>query len=329
MDEPSTEYKPNWKNYSTLDTHQSRERILHRDKGRFQIDRPGLVLRCCLGQFKDCVTTLLDASWCWIIFVFCTVYVVSWTVFAAFWFALESGNGRCVSDDPSFQNMFLFSIETQVTIGYGGKFVSSDCYLGIPLLMLQCLVGLILDSLLLGLVFAKVTHPGRRGKSILFSDNAVIHDEEDGKGRVLEFRIYNLRQSQLVEAHVRLYLYRYRKNTNGEDDLHCYDLDVGFRTGRDRVFFITPVTVRHYINESSPLHDLSSESIRDQDLEIVVVLEAIIEATGLTTQVLWSYTGGEILADHRFLPMVSRRLVTQKWVIDSRKINDTVRVQIV
>ena len=299
--------------------------MIHRDNGRSQFKHLGVPRRGRLGKLKDGFTTLLDARWIWVLLFFCVAYMLSWIVFAVVWLVVEqienAFNVTCVEDSESFRAMLLFSIETQVTIGYGGKYVQSDCIIGILLLMVQCLIGLFLDSFLLGLVFAKLTRPRQRRKTILFSDIAVIH-EEDGE-RVLQLRIADLRRSQLVEAHVRLALYWYRKNSDGDYSLDCYDLDVGYDTGRDRVFFMTPVVVTHRINESSPLHELSTDSLLDQDLEIVVVLEAIVESTGLTVQALWSYTEREILADHRFLPMVCRQAVSQEWAIDFRKINHT------
>lgn len=301
-------------------------RMVHRDNGRSQIRHLGVPRRGRLGKLKDGFTTLLDARWIWVLLFFCLAYMMSWIVFAVVWLVVEEGNKAffnltCVAESDGFRAMLLFSIETQVTIGYGGKYVQSDCVVGILLLMVQCLIGLFLDSFLLGLVFAKLTRPRQRRKTILFSDIAVIH-QANGE-RVMQLRIIDLRRSQLVEAHVRLSLYWYRKKSDGEYGLDCYDLDVGYDTGQDRVFFMTPVVVTHRIDESSPLYEISNDKLLDQDLEIVVVLEAIVESTGLTVQALWSYTEREILTNHRFLPMVCRQPVSREWAIDLKKINHT------
>ena len=309
----------------------SPKRMIQRSDGRSIIKHPGVTRISCYGKIKDAYHTLLDSPWYKILAFCCVVYTVSWVIFAALWLAVEKGtiryfNVTCIGEGESFRATLLFSIETQVTIGYGRKAVADDCHAGIVLLMMQSLIGLFLDSFLLGLLFAKIVRPRQRRKSIMFSDNAVIHDGVDGE-RVLEFRIHNLRRSQLVEAHVRLYLYWYIGHGDKERDLHCYDLDVGYTTGRDRLLLIAPVIVTHYIDKFSPLCDLDNDSILDQDLEVVVVLEAIVESTGLTAQALWSYTGREILIDHMFVPMVSRRGVMQEWVIDIGKINKTVAIQ--
>ena len=60
---------------------------------------------------------------------------------------------------------------------------------------------------MLGLIFAKITRPRHRRRTIVFSKQAVVY-EEDGT-QYFELRIADLRQSQMVEAHVRLQLYWY------------------------------------------------------------------------------------------------------------------------
>ena len=314
---------------STLALPKRAKRMVNRDDGLSQIKHPGVSRRGCLGKIKDGVTTLMDARWYFVLLLFCALYIISWNVFAVAWFAVEKMNNvafnqTCVENGGTLPAILLFSIETQVTIGYGFKFVRTECVIGIPLLMIQCLAGLYLDSCVLGLVFAKLTRPRQRRKTIVFSDIAVIREVNGEK--VLEFRVINLRRSQLVEAHVRLCLYWYEENQAGEQVLECYNLDVGYDTGKDRVLLMTPVIVIHCINESSPLYRLDSESILDQDLEIVVVLEAIVESTGLTVQALWSYTEREILFGHAFVPIIYRQPVTSEWVINCKKINNTISV---
>lgn len=66
---------------------------------------------------------------------------------------------------------------------------------------------------------------------------------------------------------------------------------------------------------------MTQTELNNQDLEIVVILEGIVESTGLTAQALWSYTNEEIIMDRRFVSMVSRR--QGKWEIDFANVNTT------
>ena len=53
-----------------------------------------------------------------------------------------------------FTSAFYFSVETQQTIGYGGRQVTTKCVIAGFILQLQSLAGNLIDCILLGLIFA-------------------------------------------------------------------------------------------------------------------------------------------------------------------------------
>ena len=57
--------------------------------------------------------------------------------------------------------------------GYGGR-VPLPCTLSALILILQCLTQLVLEAVCVGLVFARLSHPKARGRSIFISESAVI-----------------------------------------------------------------------------------------------------------------------------------------------------------
>ena len=121
----------------------------------------------------------------------------------------------------------------------------------------------------------------------------------DGK-LCLMWRVGNLRKSHLVEAHVRAQLLKSRITSEGEYiPLDQIDINVGFDSGIDRIFLVSPITIVHEIDEDSPLYDLSKQDIDNADFEIVVILEGMVEATAMTTQCRSSYLANEILWGHR------------------------------
>ncbi|MEE6516066.1 hypothetical protein FKM82_025271, partial [Ascaphus truei] len=83
------------------------------------------------------------------------------------------------------------------------------------------------------------------------------------------------------------------------------ELDVGFGTGADQLFLVSPLTICHEIDPRSPFFELSQKSLRSEQFEIVVILEGIVETTGMTCQARTSYTEDEVLWGHRFLPVMS------------------------
>lgn len=58
------------------------------------------------------------------------------------------------------------------------------------------------------------------------------------------------------------------------------ELDVGFSTGADQLFLVSPLTICHVIDTKSPFYDLSLRSMQTEQFEIVVILEGIVETTG-------------------------------------------------
>lgn len=67
------------------------------------------------------------------------------------------------------------------------------------------------------------------------------------------------------------------------------ELDVGFGTGADQLFLVSPLTICHEINNNSPFFDLSQRSLTSEQFEIVVILEGIVETTGESTIRLFYY----------------------------------------
>lgn len=86
----------------------------------------------------------------------------------------------CVYGVDTFTAAFLFSIETQVTIGYGTRAITDKCPEAILLLLIQSILGSIVDAFMVGCMFVKISQPKKRTETIVFSKNAVICTR-DGK----------------------------------------------------------------------------------------------------------------------------------------------------
>ncbi|XP_051570731.1 ATP-sensitive inward rectifier potassium channel 12-like [Myxocyprinus asiaticus] len=262
----------------------------------------------------DIFTTCVDIRWRWMFVLFSLAFVLSWLGFGfAFWLiALVHGDldrpsgddfTPCVMQVNSFVAAFLFSVETQTTIGYGFRCVTEECPLAVFMVVFQSIVGCIIDSFMIGAIMAKMARPKKRAETILFSHNAVIA-MRDGKLSLM-WRVGNLRKSHIVEAHVRAQLIKPRITEEGEYiPLDQIDINVGYDQGLDRIFLVAPLTVLHEINEESPLFGISKQDLETADFEIVVILEGMVEATAMTAQVRSSFLASEILWGHRFEPVV-------------------------
>lgn len=259
---------------------------------------------------QDIFTTILDARWKWMFTFFIVVYLFSWVLFATVWwliYQMRKVANECIIGVKNWSTAFLYSLETQQTIGYGTRAITDDCPEASLLLIIQTIVGMAIDSVLLGLVFAKLARPNKRSSTIVFSENAAI-SKRDGN-YCLMFQVADLRKRQLPESHVRAYLYRSVKTIEGRvipfyheslqvgHDHRKYDPDVT----PDRLFLLFPVTVIHIIDEKSPFYEIGPDELMNSDWEVVVILEGIVEATGCTVQARTSYLADEIIWGHDFI----------------------------
>ncbi|KAM8927433.1 G protein-activated inward rectifier potassium channel 4 [Pelodytes ibericus] len=281
--------------------------------------------------FNDLFTTLVDLKWHFSLFIFTLVYTVTWLFFGLIWWLISYIRGDlehigdkswvpCVENLNGFVSAFLFSIETETTIGYGYRVITEKCPEGIVLLLIQAILGSIVNALMVGCMFVKISQPKKRAETLMFSNNSVI-SLRDGK-LCLMFRVGDLRSSHIVEASIRAKLIKSKQTKEGEFiPLNQTDINVGFDTGDDRLFLVSPLIISHEINEKSPFWEMSRSQLEVEDFEIVVILEGMVEATGMTCQARCSYVASEVLWGHRFTPVLS--LEKGFYEVDYTSFHDT------
>ncbi|XP_045497047.1 inward rectifier potassium channel 2 isoform X2 [Colias croceus] len=287
---------------------------------------------------QDIFTTLVDAQWRWTLLVFALSFILSWLLFALIWWLIIFTHGDlnpptnsseplvpCLNNVNSFTGCFLFSVETQHTIGYGSRTTNEECPEAIFVMCLQSIVGVFIQAFMVGLIFAKLARAKKRNTTLLFSRNAVIC-LRDGEFCLL-FRVGDIRKSHILEAHVRAQIIKKKITREGELlPFYQQELKVGADGEEDRLMFIWPMTIVHKINEKSPLYNLSASDMLRERFEIVVMLEGVIESTGMTTQARSSFLPSEILWGHRFETMVSFRKDTGEYEVDYTRFNNTYEV---
>ena len=97
------------------------------------------------------------------------------------------------------------------------------------------------------------------------------------------------------------------------------EMDVGADGSDDRLMFIWPTTIVHKIDKHSPLYQLTAQEMLKERFEIVVMLEGVVESTGMTTQARSSYLPSEILWGHRFESTVSFKRETGEYEVKKKK----------
>lgn len=287
------------------------------------------------GRFlQDVFTTLVDLKWLHTIIIFTMSFLCSWLLFGMIWWLVAFAHGDldqkddddfipCVTDIHSFASAFLFSIEVQVTIGFGGRMVTEECVSAIIILIVQNIVGLVINAIMLGCIFMKTAQAHRRAETLIFSKHAVISIRNNKLCFMV--RIGDLRKSMIISATVRMQVVRRTTTEEGEVvPLDQIDINMDNPVGTNGVFLVSPLIICHVIDKHSPLYGLSASDLQHEDIEVIVVLEGVVETTGITTQARTSYVGEEILWGQRFVPTVSEE--DGMYAVDYSKFGNTMKV---
>ncbi|KAI5620693.1 ATP-sensitive inward rectifier potassium channel 8 [Silurus asotus] len=287
------------------------------------------------GRFlQDVFTTLVDLKWRFTLVIFTMTFLCSWLLFAMAWWLVAFAHGdldlarqsdveQCVTKVKSFTSAFLFSIEVQVTIGFGNRMITEQCPIAITVLILQNIAGLIINAVMLGCIFMKTAQSHRRAETLIFSRQACIAVRNSRLCFMI--RVGDLRKSMIINAAVRLQVVRKTTTPEGEViPIHQIDIQSESAVASNSIFLLAPLIICHVIDKDSPLYDLSAMELQCSDLEIIVILEGVVETTGITTQARTSYVSEEIQWGHRFVPIVTEE--EGVYSVDYSKFGNTVKV---
>ncbi|KAM9302105.1 ATP-sensitive inward rectifier potassium channel 11 [Gastrophryne carolinensis] len=287
------------------------------------------------GRFLlDIFTTVVDLKWHYTLLIFTMSFLCTWLLFGMIWWLIAFAHGDlhaptedhvpCVTSIQSFTAAFLFSIEVQVTIGFGGRMITEECPAAILVLIVQNIVGLVINAIMLGCIFMKTAQAHRRAETLIFSKHAVIAPR-NGK-LCFMFRVGDLRKSMIISATIRMQVVRKSSSAEGEVlPLDQIDIQNENPVGTNGIFLVSPLIICHTITSQSPLYQVSPTDLtHHQDLEVIVILEGVVETTGITTQARTSYLADEILWGQRFVPIVAEE--DGVYSVDYSKFGNTVKV---
>ncbi|XP_058866314.1 ATP-sensitive inward rectifier potassium channel 1-like [Acipenser ruthenus] len=289
-----------------------------------------------MAFLSDIWTTFLDMRWRYKMTIFNVVFLGSWFIFAVFYYVIAYVHGDLLEFDPpqnhtpcvfnvfGLTSAFLFSIETQMTTGYGYRCITPECGIAVIVVVVQTIVGTFINAFICGIMVAKFARPIKRTKTITFSKTAVIGNHE---GKLCLFiRVANLRKSLLIKNYIYGKLLKTTVTPEGETIvLDQVDIDFVVDAGKENMFFICPLTIFHIIDSSSPFFDMSMDTLAQQEFELVVFLDGTMESTSTCCQVRTSYLPKEIQWGYRFAPIASKSK-QGKYSVDFSNFNKTVAV---
>lgn len=267
----------------------------------------------------DIFTTLVEIRWRVMFLIFALSYILSWLFFGIIYWviALAHGDVEGHEDDPcmyevrSFTAAFLFSLETQTTIGYGFRGMSENCMMAIVIVTIQDVISCFIDTFVIGIVVAKMASARKRAQTVGFSTCATVNLRD---GRLcLSWRVGDFRRNHLVEGTARAQIVRSTVHATGKVDVTYEDLVIQQRD----IVLVTPTTICHRIDPGSPLYKMSLGDLRKSDFELVVSFTYTDDSTGMLHQTRSSYLPADILWGHLFQEMiqVSRRHYRVDYVL--------------
>ena len=140
---------------------ERRQKRLVSKKGQVQIAQSKVENRR-RRYLTDFFNTMLDLKWRYVLLIFTASFFLSWLAFAVIWWLiiyyrgdLEPGHlphqqeendwQPCVLAMYNFASVFLFSVETQHTIGYGTRQTTERCPEAIFMQSIQSVVGVMIQ----------------------------------------------------------------------------------------------------------------------------------------------------------------------------------------
>ena len=269
-----------------------------------------LKINAAVGGWRDSYHWVLSLTWPRFALFLAGSYVVINLLFAAL-YALRPG---CIADlEPgSFPLAFFFSVETLATVGYGHNYPAS--VYGHVIVTIEIFLGMIWLAVITGLIFVRFARPTAR---IVFS-NCLLIGNFDGRLSMM-YRVANLRHTSMAEAEFRLLYSRDELVAEGDVIRRFYQLKVY----PDRmVSFPAALTIRHTVDEQSPLFGITPERLEKEDAFFIastVSLELVMAASVQSSQ---DYAVEDIRFGERFVDVYTE-LPDGRLTVDYGRLHET------
>jgi inward rectifier potassium channel len=279
--------------------------------GRLEI----LKINAAKFDLRDTYHLILTLSWPRFAAVLLVVYIFVNLIFAG----LYALGGRCIAELPpgSFAEAFFFSVETLATVGYGHMY--PDTFYGHCVTTVEIVIGMFGMAVITGVIFVRFSRATAR---ILFSKCAVI-SPFDGVP-TLTLRVANLRHIAMAEAEFRVMLSRDERTQEEDSVRRFYPLKLQF----DRMIaFPVVLTLRHVIDESSPLYGMTPEDLKRNETRLMASVVCIDTVIPAPVQSATDYSSDDILWNRRFVEIYTET-PDGRLIVDYGRIHDTEKIEV-
>lgn len=249
------------------------------------------------NPFSDLYHYFFSLSWPKFFVLIAAIYFLTNLFFGSLYFlggvdALGEGHSTALE---RFRHCVFLSIENLSSVDYSR--VGTVGMVPYMLMTIQAFLGLLTLAVITGLFYARFSRATAR---IIFSNKVVI-GKHNGKP-CLFFRIANERLNQIAEAHLSLHLTINEVSLEGEHTRKFYDL----KLERDHTpLFSLSWTVRHYIDEKSPLSGMDEKKMREAQMGILASLTGIDETFSQPIIARHAYSMDDFVYNKRFKDIIT------------------------
>ncbi len=261
-------------------------------------------------EWRDAYQWLLSLRWASFAAFVAAVYVTLNLLFAALY--LLRANSIAGVKPGSFANAFFFSVQTLATVGYGHMYPQT--LFGHIVTTVEIMSGMFLLAVMTGLIFVRFSRPAAR---IVFSKSVVIAPF-DGRPTLM-LRVGNLRQQSMVEVKFRLMFTRDEPIKEDDSFRHFYYLKLAFD---HLIAWPAALTLRHTIDETSPLYGATIESLEAQRAILIASVVGIDPVISASVQTQKDYNPRDIRFDERFVEIYTDH-GGGKLTVDYGRLHDT------
>lgn len=265
------------------------------------------------SQLRDVYRWLLGLSWPQFALFVAIVYVAL-NLFFAFFYSLEQDSVAGTTTQHWFLDCFFFSVQTLATVGYGHMYPQS--IYGHIVSTIEIMTGVFLLAVMTGLIFVRFSRPVAR---VVFSRSMVI-GPLNGKPTLM-VRVGNENHHSMVEAKFRILFSHDVALAEGGDFRYFHDLKLHF----DRLtVFPAALTLRHEIDEKSPLHGATIESLQSGRALFFVSVVGIDPVIAAEVQTQKDYTWRDLQFGHRFVEIYQEsKDESRRLTVDYGRLHDT------
>ena len=267
-------------------------------------------------RWRDVYRWLLGLRWPqFALFVAC-LYIGLNLLFAAL-YSFQENSIAGSTGGYWFFDCFFFSVQTLATVGYGHMYPQT--LYGHIVTTAEIMSGIFLLAVMTGLIFVRFSRPIAR---VMFSNSMVIA-QLNGKPTLM-VRIGNENHHSMVEAEFRIMFSRDEPLVEGGDFRHFYVLKLHF----DRLtVFPAALTLRHTIDETSPLFGATPESLESRRVLFIVSVVGIDPVIAASVQTQKDYSWRDIQFGHRFVEIYTEH-GGGRLTVDYGRLHDTEQVEI-